>query len=104
MTSWMGAGFEPEGLAAQNKQRASGRKPGGGDFFKRRQPLVLTRGESSTPAVTPEQAQHQRDRTDALAAAIVWRLLDEERFLSSHLPGYERYRQKTRYRLIPRVW
>ena len=38
------------------------------------------------------------------AAVIVWRLLDEERYLLSHLPGYEAYRQKTRYRLIPHVW
>jgi protein-S-isoprenylcysteine O-methyltransferase Ste14 len=38
------------------------------------------------------------------AAVIVWRLLDEERYLSSHLPGYEAYRQRTRYRLIPYVW
>ena len=38
------------------------------------------------------------------AATIVWRLLDEERFLSSHLTGYAAYRDKTRYRLVPRVW
>ncbi len=38
------------------------------------------------------------------AAIIVWRLLDEERFLLGHLTGYAAYRQKTRYRLIPRVW
>jgi protein-S-isoprenylcysteine O-methyltransferase Ste14 len=37
-------------------------------------------------------------------AIVVWRLLDEERFLVSHLPGYDAYRQKTRYRLIPHVW
>ena len=39
-----------------------------------------------------------------LACTIVWRLLDEERFLSGHLPGYSAYLAKTRYRLIPRVW
>jgi protein-S-isoprenylcysteine O-methyltransferase Ste14 len=39
-----------------------------------------------------------------MAAVIVWRLLDEETFLSSRLPGYDDYRRKTRYRLIPRVW
>jgi protein-S-isoprenylcysteine O-methyltransferase Ste14 len=38
------------------------------------------------------------------AAVIVWRLLDEERFLVDHLPGYAAYREKVRYRLIPRVW
>jgi protein-S-isoprenylcysteine O-methyltransferase Ste14 len=35
---------------------------------------------------------------------IAWRLLDEERFLAAHLPGYEAYRQKVPWRLIPRVW
>jgi len=39
-----------------------------------------------------------------MAAALVWRLLDEEKFLSANLPGYESYRRKTRYRLIPFVW
>ncbi len=37
-------------------------------------------------------------------AVLVWRLLAEERFLTEHLPGYEAYRKKTRYRLIPHVW
>ena len=37
-------------------------------------------------------------------AVIVWRLLDEERFLSTHLTGYPEYCAKTRYRLIPHVW
>jgi protein-S-isoprenylcysteine O-methyltransferase Ste14 len=35
---------------------------------------------------------------------IVWRLLDEEKFLSKNLPGYTAYCQKTRFRLIPMVW
>ena len=39
-----------------------------------------------------------------LFAAIVWRLLEEEKFLSKNLPGYTSYRQKVRYRLIPFVW
>ncbi|HLK39147.1 MAG TPA: isoprenylcysteine carboxylmethyltransferase family protein, partial [Polyangiaceae bacterium] len=38
------------------------------------------------------------------AAILVWRLLDEERFLTRQLAGYAAYRQRTRYRLIPRVW
>ncbi len=38
------------------------------------------------------------------AAVIIWRLLDEEKFLVSHLAGYAAYREKTPYRLIPRVW
>jgi protein-S-isoprenylcysteine O-methyltransferase Ste14 len=39
-----------------------------------------------------------------LFAAIVWRLLEEEKFLAENLPGYQRYRQKARYRLIPFIW
>ncbi len=39
-----------------------------------------------------------------LFAAIVWRLLDEEKFLSKNLPGYREYCENTRYRLIPFVW
>lgn len=37
-------------------------------------------------------------------AIIVWRLLDEERFLVAHLRGYAAYRQRNRWRLIPGVW
>ena len=36
--------------------------------------------------------------------AIVWRLLDEERFLVKNLPGYAEYRETFRYRLIPFLW
>jgi len=39
-----------------------------------------------------------------IGALIVARLLDEERFLSKNLPGYDEYRAKTRYRLIPYLW
>lgn len=39
-----------------------------------------------------------------LTIVIVLRLLDEEKFLSEHLPGYREYCQKTRYRLIPLIW
>ena len=35
---------------------------------------------------------------------IVIRLLDEEKLLSRELPGYEAYKQKVKYRLIPFVW
>jgi protein-S-isoprenylcysteine O-methyltransferase Ste14 len=35
---------------------------------------------------------------------IVLRLLDEERFLSRSLPGYEDYRRKVRWRLLPGIW
>lgn len=40
----------------------------------------------------------------ALMLVIVLRLLDEEKFLVANLSGYEAYRQKVRYRLIPGVW
>jgi protein-S-isoprenylcysteine O-methyltransferase Ste14 len=36
--------------------------------------------------------------------ATVWRLINEEKFLARHLPGYDEYRLKTRYRLVPFVW
>jgi protein-S-isoprenylcysteine O-methyltransferase Ste14 len=36
--------------------------------------------------------------------AVVWRLLDEERFLARNLPGYTEYQRKVRYRLLPLVW
>jgi protein-S-isoprenylcysteine O-methyltransferase Ste14 len=35
---------------------------------------------------------------------IIWRLLDEERFLLKNLSGYAEYRGKVRFRLIPFVW
>jgi protein-S-isoprenylcysteine O-methyltransferase Ste14 len=38
------------------------------------------------------------------AAVIVWRLLDEERFLARRLVGYAAYCEKTRHRLIPGIW
>lgn len=40
----------------------------------------------------------------AVVPALVWRLLDEERFLASNLPGYSEYQRKVRYRLLPLVW
>jgi protein-S-isoprenylcysteine O-methyltransferase Ste14 len=39
-----------------------------------------------------------------VCVALVARLLDEEQYLSAHLPGYDRYRRAVRYRLIPFVW
>jgi protein-S-isoprenylcysteine O-methyltransferase Ste14 len=35
---------------------------------------------------------------------LIWRLLDEERFLARNLPGYVDYQQRVRHRLIPFVW
>jgi protein-S-isoprenylcysteine O-methyltransferase Ste14 len=33
--------------------------------------------------------------------ALIWRLLDEERFLTKNLPGYAEYTSHVRWRLIP---
>ena len=35
---------------------------------------------------------------------LIWRLLDEERFLAGNLPGYTDYERQVPYRLLPRVW
>jgi len=37
-------------------------------------------------------------------AVIIWRLLDEEKFLSRNLAGYSEYKNKVRNRLVPFVW
>jgi protein-S-isoprenylcysteine O-methyltransferase Ste14 len=39
-----------------------------------------------------------------LLLTIIWRLLDEERFLARDLPGYEAYRAKVWHRLVPYTW
>lgn len=35
---------------------------------------------------------------------LIQRLLAEEQFLSTHLPGYQEYCQKVPHHLIPRIW
>jgi protein-S-isoprenylcysteine O-methyltransferase Ste14 len=40
----------------------------------------------------------------AIAPFLAWRLLDEERFLSKNLPGYDVYCSTIRWRLIPGVF
>jgi protein-S-isoprenylcysteine O-methyltransferase Ste14 len=35
---------------------------------------------------------------------IIWRLKNEERYLSTHLPGYRDYCAKVTHRLIPSIW
>ena len=40
----------------------------------------------------------------AIVPALVWRILDEERFLKQNPLGYANYCQRVRYRLIPSVW
>ena len=39
-----------------------------------------------------------------LILVIVVRLLEEEKFLVIHLSGYEAYRRKVRFRLVPFIW
>ena len=39
-----------------------------------------------------------------LSIVLAVRLLDEERYLSANLPGYDAYRSQVRYRLVPFVW
>ena len=37
-------------------------------------------------------------------AIIIIRLRDEEKLLTRELPGYEEYKKKVKYRIIPFVW
>ncbi|MBV8389949.1 MAG: hypothetical protein JO080_09145 [Mucilaginibacter sp.] len=39
-----------------------------------------------------------------IIAVIIWRLLDEEKFLAKKLPGYTNYCAKIRFRLIPGIF
>jgi protein-S-isoprenylcysteine O-methyltransferase Ste14 len=39
-----------------------------------------------------------------MVPALLWRLVDEERFLLQKLPGYAGYREQVPRRLIPGVW
>jgi hypothetical protein len=36
--------------------------------------------------------------------ALIWRLLDQERFLAVNLPRYREDQSKVRYRLLPSAW
>jgi protein-S-isoprenylcysteine O-methyltransferase Ste14 len=39
-----------------------------------------------------------------ITVVLVWRLLEEEKFLSKNLPGYSDYQNKVRFRLLPFIW
>jgi protein-S-isoprenylcysteine O-methyltransferase Ste14 len=39
-----------------------------------------------------------------LLPALIWRLIDEERFLARNLPRYSEYQLSVHYRLLPSVW
>ena len=36
--------------------------------------------------------------------ALIWRLINEEKFLVKNLPGYTEYQNTVRYRLVPFIW
>ena len=40
----------------------------------------------------------------AISPMLIWRLLDEEKFLAGNLAGYSAYQDRVRYRLLPMVW
>jgi protein-S-isoprenylcysteine O-methyltransferase Ste14 len=40
----------------------------------------------------------------SMLPALIWRLLDEEKFLAGNLTGYAEYQNKVCSRLIPKVW
>jgi protein-S-isoprenylcysteine O-methyltransferase Ste14 len=40
----------------------------------------------------------------AMMPALIWRLLNEERFLVKNLRGYAEYQNKVRHRLVPFIW
>ncbi|MGE5301480.1 MAG: methyltransferase family protein [Acidobacteriota bacterium] len=40
----------------------------------------------------------------AIMPLLIWRLYDEESFLSRNLSGYTEYQKKVRHRLIPFIW
>ncbi len=40
----------------------------------------------------------------AMLPALIWRMIDEENFLTRSLPGYGGYLAKVRYRLVPGIW
>jgi len=39
-----------------------------------------------------------------IVPGLIWRLIDEEKFLHKNLPGYTEYANKVKYRLIPFVY
>jgi protein-S-isoprenylcysteine O-methyltransferase Ste14 len=40
----------------------------------------------------------------AISGVVIWRLLEEERFLAANLPGYTEYQKRGPKRLLPGVW
>ncbi len=42
--------------------------------------------------------------TPIVIGGLAWRLVDEERYLREHLPGYAEYTRAVRFRLVPYIW
>jgi protein-S-isoprenylcysteine O-methyltransferase Ste14 len=63
----------------------------GGIVFMLAAPLMLGSWWALIPAVV-------------VCGGIIVRLLDEERFLATNLPGYVEYRERVRWRLVPGLW
>jgi protein-S-isoprenylcysteine O-methyltransferase Ste14 len=40
----------------------------------------------------------------AMLPALIWRLIEEERFLEQRLPDYVEYEKRTPFRLLPYIW
>jgi protein-S-isoprenylcysteine O-methyltransferase Ste14 len=40
----------------------------------------------------------------AIGGVVIWRLLDEEKYLAANLSGYPDYQKKVPHRLIPGIW
>ena len=40
----------------------------------------------------------------AIMLFLIWRLIDEERFLATNLPGYTEYQKRVRHRIVPFLW
>lgn len=39
-----------------------------------------------------------------ITAVLAWRLVEEEKLLAVNLPGYQAYRERVGYRLVPFIW
>ena len=67
-------------------------------------PDVCKRGSIPCRIVARARFLLGADRLRPTVLGLVWRLLDEERFLSKNLSGYTEYCGKVKYHLIPFVW
>ena len=68
--------------------------------------MDVTVGFSFGSLVDPITGNHSQllSQLYAMVGVLILRIFDEEKFLSSELPGYAEYKEKVRYRLIPHLW